>query len=528
LLGLFDRPADEKAIAVLLNPPAIRGLTETLIDLSPTEWRTIVARLRRARLLAGEDPHNLRHLDTHPLVREYFGEQLRSQQTDAWKECHRRLYNHYRTLAPQLPDSLREMEPLFLAVICGCNCGLYREALHDVYIPRIQRGDALFAANVLGARGPLLSVLVHFFENGRWGSPVGMDCERQGLTAEDQLFVLMQAGLYLTATRGLGAPEARICYDRAESLCHNRPLLLYVTLMGQWRYSLMTERLTAAMQIAQRAYSLAQDQNDATLLIGAYRALACTLYRLGDFETARQYAVRGFQVWRSGAVQAQIEEVSAPAVSCLYFEALCEWHLGEIPSCHVTMAQAISLAKELNVTHATAESLFFAAVLGCCARNYAEVEHLASDLIELSTLQNFAFWLAGAEIFRGWARSLTGNITEGIAWIEGGIQDYLATGSILGMPSWLALKAEALHLADRTSEALQAISEAEAVVTRSEERSWFAELHRLRAVFLASMNADRAQIEASFSAAINTAKQQKSISLVTRAEESYQAYCCRE
>ena len=40
------------------------------------------------------------------------------------------------------------MEPLFLAVICGCTAGLYREALHEVYIPRIQRGDASFAANV--------------------------------------------------------------------------------------------------------------------------------------------------------------------------------------------------------------------------------------------------------------------------------------------------------------------------------------------------------------------------------------------
>ena len=64
------------------------------------------------------------------------------------------------------------MEPLFLAVICGCNAGLFREALHEVYIPRIQRGDASFAANVLGARGALLSVLAHFFENGRWGSPL--------------------------------------------------------------------------------------------------------------------------------------------------------------------------------------------------------------------------------------------------------------------------------------------------------------------------------------------------------------------
>ena len=318
--------------------------------MSPTEWRTILAKLRRARLLAGEDPHNPGHLDTHPLVREYFGEQLRSQQTDAWKECNRRLYHYYRTLAPQLPDSFREMEPLFLAVICGCNAGLFREALHEVYIPRIQRGNASFAANVLGARGALLSVLAHFFEHGRWGSPVEMGAEGQSLTAEDQLFILMQAGTYLTATRGFSAPEARICYERVESLCHslNRPLLLFTALMGQWRYSLVTDKLTATMRIAQRVHSLAQEQNDSTLMIGAYTVLAVPLYFLGDFETARQYARRGVQIWRSGGVQSQVDEVTEHAVGCLFFEALLEWHFGEIASCQPTMAEAISVAKELN------------------------------------------------------------------------------------------------------------------------------------------------------------------------------------
>ena len=97
------------------------------------------------------------------------------------------------------------MEPLFLAVICGCNAGLFREALHEVYIPRIQRGDASFAANVLGARGALLSVLAHFFEHGRWGSPVEMGVEGQSLTAEDQLFILMQAGLYLISHARIGS-----------------------------------------------------------------------------------------------------------------------------------------------------------------------------------------------------------------------------------------------------------------------------------------------------------------------------------
>ncbi len=530
MLGLFDRPADEKAFGALLKPPEISGLTESLTDLSPSAWRTILARLRRARLLAGEDPHNPGHLDTHPLVREYFGEQLRSQRTEAWKECNSRLYNYYRTLAPQLPDSFRDLEPLFLAVICGCRAGLFRKALHEVYIPRIQRGNASFAANVLGARGAVLSALAHFFERGRWGSPAEMGVEGQSLTAEDHLYILMQAALYLTVTRGFAAPEARTCYECVESLAHslNRPLLLYSALVSQWRYSLWTDKLTATMQIAERVYSLAQEQNDARLLMGAYRILASTRYFLGDFETSRHYAVRGFEIWRSRGVQRQVEEVSAPAVNCLNFKALTEWHFGEIASSRTTMAEAIPLAKELNDMPALAVALFFAGYLAHFEGNCAEVERFASALIELSTRQNFAIWLPIGAVLRGWACSASGNTGEGISWIKDGIRDYQATGSMIHMPYFLALKAEALHLAGRTTEALKAVREAEAVAQRSEEHWWCAELHRLRGVFLTALGADETQVEASFCAAIRIAKEQKSVSLQKRAEATYAEYHCQK
>ena len=95
---------------------------------------------------------------------------------------------------------------------------------------------------------------------------------------------------------------------------------------------------------------------------------------------------------------------------------------------------------------------------------------------------------------------------------------------MVNMALLLVLRAEALHLAERTPEALEAIREAEEVVERSEERWWCAELHRLRGVFLAAMGADKAQIEAAFSEAIQTAQQQKSISLLKRAEASYAEY----
>ena len=133
-------------------------------------------------------------------------------------------------------------------------------------------------------------------------------------------------------------------------------------LMGQWRYSLMTDKLTATMQIAKRVHSLAQEQNDSALMIGAYRALAVTLYFSGDFEAARQYAMRGVRSGAREAYQSHAEVVDAPAVVCLCYEALSEWHFGEIASCQATMAEAISLAKELNDMHALAAALHLAAV----------------------------------------------------------------------------------------------------------------------------------------------------------------------
>ena len=98
---------------------------------------------------------------------------------------------------------------------------------------------------------------------------------------------------------------------------------------------------------------------------------------------------------------------------------------------------------------ALAHALWHAAWLAQFERNPVEVERLASDLIELSNRQNFAPFLRRAAVLRGWARSASGETAEGISWIEDGIGNYRATGSMLDMPFLLALKAEALHLADR-------------------------------------------------------------------------------
>ena len=127
-------------------------------------------------------------------------------------------------------------------------------------------------------------------------------------------------------------------------------------------------------------------------MIWAYNALAGTLYFLGDFEASGQNAMRGVQIWRSGNVQSHPEDVDTPVVGCLLYKAVTEWHLGEIASCQATIAEAISLAKELNDTNALALALNWAAFLAYLERNPTEAERLASDLIELSMRQNLAYF----------------------------------------------------------------------------------------------------------------------------------------
>jgi tetratricopeptide (TPR) repeat protein len=372
----------------------------------------------------------------------------------------------------------------------------------------------------------LLLALAHFFENGQWGSPAETAVAGQSLTADDQLYILMQAGFYLAATRGFAAPEALICYERAEPLCRslNHLPLLSAALIGQWRYSLNTERLTTTMQIAKRIYSLAQEQNDAALMMGAYRALACTLFYLGDFESARQYAQRGVEICRVEKVPPHAKDPDTPPVACLCYLAGSEWHLGEAASSQAAIAEAIFIANEVNDMHALALALYWAARLATDQRNPSEVDRLASDLIELSTRHNFVFWLATGEVYRGWARSVSDNTAEGIPWIEQGIRDFRATGAVLALPVWLAHKAEALHLAGRSTEALETIKEAEAMAERFEQRFCLAEVRRLRGLLLAAAGAGKSRIEASFGEAIRTAREQKSVSLEKRAEATLADY----
>ncbi len=199
MLGLFDRPAPEDEVAAVRAKPAVTGLTDALdgVTSARLERGGDSAARRRGCLSASEGADG--RLDAHPLVREHFGDRLKQEQPEAWREGHRRLYEHLKATAKELPETLEEMAPLYAAVVHGCAAGKNQEALDAVYWERIERGDQHFNGQKLGAYGTEVAVLSAFFAPP-WEQLA------PGLTEADQVFVLNEAGFALRALGRL--PEA--------------------------------------------------------------------------------------------------------------------------------------------------------------------------------------------------------------------------------------------------------------------------------------------------------------------------------
>ena len=190
LLGLFDRPISPGA-AQCLKQAKIPALTEQLG--SDAEWCYAIADLREQNLLNVPNRDYPDNLDCHPLIREYFGKQLQSQQPEAWQQAHARLYEYYKALpGKELPDTLEEMQPLFSAVAHGCAAGLHQQALDEVYWPRIQRSGEDYLIKKLGAFSDDLATVAHFFTTP-WQIPAA------GLTDPAKAVVLNWTGFRLRA-----------------------------------------------------------------------------------------------------------------------------------------------------------------------------------------------------------------------------------------------------------------------------------------------------------------------------------------
>jgi hypothetical protein len=285
IVGLFDRPASGECLKALRAKPPIRGLTDKIVKLDDSAWRRNVARLREVRLLAPLDPSDPDALDSHPLVREWFGDRMRQTVETAWKAAHSRLYDHLRdtTHEGQAP-TLADLAPLYHAIAHGCRSGRHQEALDEVYLSRICRrypnGDIEFyAGKKLGAVGSDLAAMSWFFDPP-YETPVA------SLTPPGRAWVLNVASLSLRA-------QGRLL----EALASTRAGLQMEEAGKDWRNAsssasnlseteLLVGDITSAAAAARKSVTLADRSGHAFNKILCRTTHGGALHAAGEWENA--------------------------------------------------------------------------------------------------------------------------------------------------------------------------------------------------------------------------------------------------
>lgn len=272
LLGLFDRPASRSCFNALLAEPVIGGLTETLVSLNSREWKLSLSRLEEINLIALQSDGSV---DCHPLLREYFGGQLRAHQSEVWRAAHRRLYEHLLDTTKEGDQpTLENLQPLYQAVAHGCQAGLHQEACDNVYYARIQRGPEAYSTAKLGAFGSDLGAVACFFETP-WTRV------SSALTEADQAWLLHQAAFRLRALGRLTEarePMRSGLEMRVQQEIWREAATSALNLVG---LELTLGEVDGAVGVGEQSVTYAERSADAFLQTAALTTLADTLHQAG-------------------------------------------------------------------------------------------------------------------------------------------------------------------------------------------------------------------------------------------------------
>lgn len=278
LLGLFDHPIETKVLDVLWQAK-IPNLTQ---HIDPRAWKPAIENLRSKHRLLSAHEGNASLLDCHPLIREYFGRQLQTQQATAWQLGHKKLYEHYKSSAKYQPDTLTAMQPLFSAVAHGCAAGLHEKVWIEIVSKRIQRGDKFYLSKALGGIGDELAVFAHFFSTP-WCATTSI------LSPKMTAALLANTGFNLTALGRLR--EALPAIQAGLSMAERQPDKVNASIAAQNLIALQLAlgQLSNSINTAQRAMRHAEKlRNMFQQRITAKCCYAHALHQTGQTAQAMQ------------------------------------------------------------------------------------------------------------------------------------------------------------------------------------------------------------------------------------------------
>ena len=325
-----------------------------------------------------------------------------------------------------------------------------------------------------------------------------------------ELTVQITLGSALIVNWGYASPEVRPTYARALELARRigEPAQILPASYGWWVVHFIGGQHRKALEIAEEFLRLARPRRDAALL-AALRAVGWSSLCLGRPTVAEECC-------------AEVEAIHDPqehrpmgspygadlGATTLGFGSWAAWLLGYRDRAVERSRRGLVLARNTSHPLSLAYSLGLATGLQLMRGDADEARRYAEECIALCTKHDIRFWRAWPLIPLGWSEAEAGRLERGIALVQEGLSDLLATGASTLRPLGLTVLAELQARAGWFDEALAAVGEALTLALATGEACYEPEMHRVRGELLLRHGTPAAEAEACFMKSIDVARQQ--------------------
>jgi hypothetical protein len=209
----------------------------------------------------------------------------------------------------------------------------------------------------------------------------------------------------------------------------------------------------------------------------AHRIFGVTCWYLGDFAGAHEHFRKTVELYDPARHSDFANRFGQdPRASAKIYDAITQWVLGRVDEALNLADRALIDAESVAHAPTMANALLRAASLGLYRCNPEAVATYCKALADLASRYDLpAFWIDRAVFFQGWAKWSDGADESSLAEMRRGLA--ISRGELSAAEAALAL-AEAST--GETDGGLRRLDDALAELERTENRSYKAEMHRIR------------------------------------------------
>jgi hypothetical protein len=281
---------------------------------------------------------------------------------------------------------------------------------------------------------------------------------------------------------GFASPPAAAAFERAYVLSRRAPdsKSLMPILTGLFNYRIMTNDTKAAKRLAARIHRLAQGRCAPGYALDGYNTVGYMHWRTGRYAAALPCIAKvaaAYRVRRHGSLSIVFGE--DPGIACRYSASVVCIMTGDVDAAQRHLMEGTAIAHAIRQPFAVAQMLWSHCAVAHECGDAGLLQSRALELLSVCEQSGIDYWRRPGRAFAGWAAAAMED-EAGIERMAEVLQEWRDIAMFENMHYMLALYAEACMKHGRPAAVGAALAEALALVRRTGE-CWFeAEIHRLR------------------------------------------------